>query len=97
MRWPQGGGGRGEGAVTHSSPPTALCPSQKVHLPFDERDKPARVGVIDDHGMDVSLITLAGAIYKHKNSRRFCQTLMHITILVLTLLEGPAAPVQMYI
>lgn len=79
------------------APPEVQGEQLTVHLPYDERDKPAHVGVIDDHGMDVSLITLAGAIYKHKNSRRFCQTLMHITILVLTLLEGPAAPVQMYI
>lgn len=62
-----------------------------VHLPSDERrDTPARVGVIDDHGTNGSLLMLAGAIYKHKHRLHFFQLWCILAFLFQTLLEGPA-------
>lgn len=62
-----------------------------VHLPSDERrDTPARVGVIDDHGTNGSLLMLAGAIYKQKHSLHFCQLWCILAFLFQTLFEGPA-------
>lgn len=54
------------------------------------------MGGIDDHSMNASLIVLARAIYKHRHSWHFCQTLMHNITLALILLEYPAALAEMY-
>lgn len=79
-----------------SAPKQRTCASRgaraplTVHLAPDVRDKPARVGVIDDHGMNGGLLMPVAAIYKQKHRPRFCQLWCILPFLSQTPLEGPA-------